>query len=137
MEYQQLLFPRSSESAPLTSPLAGRHILVPESPVQALSTGGADVTRREEVSSPHGLRAEQLPCPEAILARATVRAAGACPDELGCTLEPSSRVFSPTLTSANQWHMDMPHVAHGNSYVDCSSRAGTSRLKKGGVGEGP
>ena len=110
MEYQQLLFPRSSESAPLTSPLAGRHILVPESPVQVLSTGGADVTRREEVSSPHGLRAEQLPCPEAILARATVRAAGACPDELGCTLEPSSRVFSRTLTMSLRVRIHYPQA---------------------------
>ena len=67
--------------------------------MDALSSGSATLASREEVSSPHGFRAEQLPCPEATLARATVRATEACPNELGCTLEPSSRVFSPTLTA--------------------------------------
>ena len=89
--------------------------------IDALSSGSATLASCEEVSSPHGFRAEQLPCPEVTLARATVRATEACPIELGCTLDPSSRVFSPTLTdSRSQDALRRSHVLNQTN-PDCEA----------------
>ena len=106
MDPQQLLFPRSSESAPLTSPLDGRLTPYLERSQDSSPTTAAHAAPRNEASKLHVCRVAEMGCPEDLEEGANVSPASAHLEKLGCTLALSSRVPSSTLTIAIQQHMD-------------------------------
>ena len=98
MDLQQLLFPRSSESAPLTSPLDGRLTPFMEGSSNSSPTTAAHSAPRDEASKLHVCRVAEMGCPEDLEEGANVSPASAHLEKLGCALALSSRVPSSTLT---------------------------------------
>ena len=98
MDPQQLLFPRSSESAPLTSPLDGRLTPYLERSQDSSPTTATHAASLDEASMQHSCRVAEMSCPEDLEEGANVSPASAHLEKLGCTLALSSRVPSSTLT---------------------------------------
>ena len=90
MDPQQLLFPRSSESAPLTSPLDGRLTSFTEGSSNSSPTTATHSAPRGEASMVHGCRVSEMGCPEDLEEGANVSPASAHLEKLGCTLALSS-----------------------------------------------